>query len=166
MTMLAALVLAAAAVPLHISDDLGGAQLQGSGAFRYFGLKVYDARLWAGQRFDPASPFALELCYAVALDGRRIASASKGEMEKVGVGSPQQRAAWLEQMSRLFPSVRDGDCISGHARPNAATRFYFNGKLLGEVADPAFGPAFFAIWLSPQTSAPTLRAELLGLSRR
>jgi hypothetical protein len=37
-----------------------------------------------------------------------------------------------------------------------------NGDPLGEIADPAFGPAFFAIWLHPETSAPKLRSALLG----
>lgn len=157
------LVAAAPAAPVHISQDLPAARLYGSGTYRYFGIKVYDARLWTpASGYDALAPYVLELCYARSLDGRRIASASADEMAKVGTGTPAQRAAWLDSMGRLFPNVRAGDCISGHARPGAPTRFYFNGALLGEVADTTFGQAFFAIWLSPSTSAPALRESLLG----
>lgn len=168
--MLAAAALLAAAVsaaPVHIGQDLPGVRLQGSGTYRYFGMRIYDARLWTpAEGYKPAAPFVLELCYARSLDGRRIAMASADEMARTGSGSPAQRTAWLENMGRLFPNVREGDCISGHARPGAPTRFYFNGALLGEVGDTAFGPAFFAIWLSPQTSAPGLRDSLLGQAGR
>ncbi len=39
---------------------------------------------------------------------------------------------------------------------------YLNGSPLGEVADPGFGPAFFAIWFDARTVAPDLRQALLG----
>ena len=38
----------------------------------------------------------------------------------------------------------------------------FSDRFLGEIADPEFGRAFFAIWLDPRTSAPQLRANLLS----
>ena len=38
----------------------------------------------------------------------------------------------------------------------------FNGTLRATVADPAFGPPFFGIWLAPWTSEPRLRGELLA----
>jgi hypothetical protein len=42
------------------------------------------------------------------------------------------------------------------------------GRLSGEVADPAFSRAFFAIWLDSRTRVPALRSRLLGppLERR
>jgi hypothetical protein len=161
--LLLALACLAADAPRHIVDELPSARLVGSGPYRYFGLRIYDAALWsAAARPDDNSPFALDLCYARSLDGKRIAAASADEMRKVGRGSSAQRNAWLADMARLFPDVRDGDCITGLYRPGSPTRFLLNGKALGEVADPAFGPAFFAIWLSPATSAPELRARLLG----
>jgi hypothetical protein len=42
--------------------------------------------------------------------------------------------------------------------------FSFNGKPIGEIKDPEFARLFFGIWLSPQTSAPEMRRELLGLA--
>ena len=49
-------------------------------------------------------------------------------------------------MQQTFPDVRDGDRLIGLATPGAATKFFMNGKPVGEIEDPAFGPAFFGIW--------------------
>lgn len=38
---------------------------------------------------------------------------------------------------------------------------YNGSRLLGEVADAAFGPAFFAIWLDSECRYPKLRDEIL-----
>ena len=37
----------------------------------------------------------------------------------------------------------------------------FDGRPIGRIDDPAFGAAFFGIWLDARTTAPNLRASLL-----
>jgi hypothetical protein len=44
-------------------------------------------------------------------------------------------------------------------------RFFVNGRLGGELRDTEFARFFFGIWLSPQTSEPSLRQALLGQAR-
>lgn len=163
--LLGLLCLPAVASPL--ADLLPHATTLGSGSFRWFGLKLYDIRLWAERRSFHASewtrtPLALELTYARTLYGTRIAEASIDEMKKLGLGSTAQQRAWLDAMKQLFPNVEEGTQLIGLYRPGQATRFFCDGVALGEIADPEFGPAFFAIWLHPRTSAPKLRAALLG----
>jgi len=46
--------------------------------------------------------------------------------------------------------------------PGQGTRFFLNGSLRGEVADADFTRLFFGIWLSPKTSEPRLREQLLA----
>ncbi len=150
-----------------IRESLPQAAALGSGAFRWFGLKLYDARLWAERRSFSAEdwvrvPLALELTYARSLYGTRIADASVDEIKKLGLGSPAQQIAWRDAMKQVFPDVEEGTQLIGIYQPGQATRFYRNGVAIGEVADPEFGRAFFAIWLHPRTSAPKLRAALLG----
>jgi Chalcone isomerase-like len=65
-------------------------------------------------------------------------------------------------MTQLFPDVRGGDRLTGVQRPGQAARFFLNGVLRGEVPDADFTRLFFGIWLSPRTSEPRLRAQLLG----
>ena len=151
--------------PAEVDMELSGARLLGSGRLTFLGLHIYDARLWsaapvAGDGAD--QPLALELIYARALVGEQIASRSLQEMARIGAISDEQSARWLQAMTRLFPDVRGGDRLTGVQRPGRAARFFLNGVLRGEVPDADFTRLFFGIWLSPRTSEPRLRAQLLG----
>ena len=160
----AAAIAPATALPDPLRSLLPEARLQGEGALRWFGLAVYRARLWSppgGWRAD--EPYALEIRYDRDTKGEQLVERSVEEMRHIGAGTAQQQARWREAMRRTFPDVSEGDRIIGLATPGAATRFFLNGQPLGEIDDPAFGPAFFGIWLSPRTSRPELRRMLLGL---
>lgn len=155
-------------VPPHIRAAIPDARFAGSGAFRWFGLKIYDAELWLGKDSVPvenvsSGPYALDLRYARHLVGKKIAEASIDEISKLGIGTLAQRKSWLGSMTALFPDVEKDSRITGVYAPGQATRFYLNGAPLGVIADAEFGPAFFGIWLHPKTSEPTLRRALLGL---
>lgn len=163
---------APAPVPAYIAREIAGARLSGEGKLTWFGLRVYDARLYVPARgLDLhaadlyTQPFALQLTYARKLAGRAIAERTRDEMEKLGAGSDEQRAAWLREMIRIFPDVTAGQTLAGLHAAYGATRFYFDGSVVGAIEDPAFGRAFFSIWLDPRTSAPKLRADLLRAAR-
>lgn len=158
------LVMASAALPFAVwgnTDPLAGLQPWGRGEFRRFGFFVYEARLWAGD--DPQRPpLALRLEYKRSLKGRAIAEASVKEMRQLGADEARL-SGWLEQMTALFPDVKEGDNILGVHLPDRA-QFFYNGQRLGEVVDVAFARYFFGIWLDPKTSAPQLRTALLQRS--
>ena len=138
----------------------------GAGRFRWFGLHVYDARLFAaGGQFSFSQPYALALRYARALQGSRIAETSTEEIARLGFGTESQRSAWDAQMREIFPDVRPGNELVGLHLPGQGTRFFYDGKPVGEIADPEFAKAFFSIWLDPRTRASDLRASLLGEAR-
>lgn len=170
--LIAACVLTAAdaadpSAPAHINKELAPAYLAGSGSFRWFGLKIYDAQLWVGaQGYQSDAPeahkFALDLRYARKLQGRKIAEGSRDQMQKLGMGTTQQRADWQNKMEQIFPDVSDATHLTGVYLPQAGARFYLDGKVIGEITDPAFAQAFFAIWLDPRTTAPQLRTALLA----
>jgi hypothetical protein len=162
----AALAPTAGPGPEHVARYFDDARPLGAGRLTWFGLHVYDAQLFVSNGFnaaDPAArPLALELTYARALSGKAIAQRSYDEIVKLAIGSDAQRTRWRSEMTAIFPDVKSGQRLAGIYRPEAPTRFYLDGRFLGEVADPAFGRAFFAIWLDPRTSAPQLRNRLLG----
>ena len=144
-----------------------GFALVGAGEFRWFGLRIYDARLWAAPAaFDPArlesSRFALELRYARALGGAAIAERSDEEIAALGIASAATRTRWRDRMRVVFPDVVAGDTLLGVHDPGEPTRFFHNGRAIGAIGEPGFGAAFFAIWLDPRTRAPALRDALLG----
>ena len=85
-------------------------------------------------------------------------------MRRVGSPSEAQAGRWLAAMGQLFPDVRAGDRLTGVMRSDGVARFHFNGQLRGEIADADFSHLFFGIWLSPRTSEPRLRKQLLGIT--
>ena len=157
----------ASLAPPEVAAELPAARLQGSARFRVFGLRVYDARLWVGERAvgdDWDVPLALEIEYLRAFEGAKIAERSLDEMRRQGEIAPADAERWRREMTRIFPDVRERDRITGVKRPGEAARFFVNGRLRGEVRDGEFARRFFGIWLAPATSEPRLRESLLGKS--
>jgi hypothetical protein len=157
----------AAGAPIAVSDLLRQPRVAGEGRLRWFGLQIYDARLFVTpdgvdiERWT-RTPFALELRYARKLQGEDIAQASLKEMVRMGFGTEAQRTGWLETMRRLFPDVIAGDRLTGVHLPEGRAVFYRNDTRIGRVEDRQFVEAFFAIWLDPRTVAPDLRRSLLA----
>lgn len=143
------------------------AHLTGSGDFSWFGLRLYSARLFSAgspQRWD--EPFALELRYHRALSRDTLVEASLEEMRRLAAQppSPETLDRWANSMRAAFVDVRPGTRITGLYLPGQGCRFYVDGQLRAEVADPTFARAFFAIWLDPRARDPQLRQRLLGLA--
>lgn len=155
-----------AVAPVEITQLLPRARLQGRGRLRVLGFRVYEAQLWVGAEGNfgdwRKSPFALEVRYERALKGTQIAERSLKEMQRQKEIAPDTAQRWLTQLKTLFPDVSEGDRLSALHLPSGGARFFMNGQALGEVSDPVFSEAFFAIWLSSGTSEPELRAALLG----
>ena len=165
MTSASASATPAPPLPAPVESLVPGLRAQGGGEMRVFGLAVYDGWYWAGSTdYSIARPFALDLRYARALDGARIAERSVDEIEKLGFGTPEQRSRWGEAMRSIFPSVVKGDRLTGVNLPERGVAFFHNGRAIGDVPDPAFARAFFGIWLDPRTSRPDFRRRLLGES--
>ena len=162
---------AAAKVPAELGAFGGGTQwqMQGSGALRFFGFKAYDANLWTTaptqNTVNPhtaKSLYALEIVYNTGIKSAEIVNVSLVEMARLRKLTDNQLKAWTAEMQRTFPSVVSGDRLTGLHIPNGGTRFFFNSRLISEIADPAYGDAFFAIWLDEGTKRPDLRKQLLG----
>jgi hypothetical protein len=147
--------------------EISNARSVGSARLTVWGFQFYDARLWAAPEFSADTyerrSFALEITYLRSFDNGVIADRSLKEMRGIGSLSEQQAAQWLGQMRKIFPDIAKGDRLIGLHKPGEGAVFSLNGKPVGEIRDPEFGRLFFGIWLSPQTSAPQLRRELLGL---
>lgn len=156
-------------LPAEVAPIVPQARLLGQGALRFFGLLVYEARLWGLDNFVADTyerqPFALELQYARKLDGPAIAERSIAEMRRVGPFDEAQGKAWLALMMQAFPTVRAQDRLTGVHNGQGQVRFFHNGRLTASTDDRDYARLFFGIWLSPKTSAPALRAALTGQSK-
>ena len=162
-------VIAAPQPPAELLDALPQARLQGSGVLRFFGLRVYEARLWTLPGFDADDyarrPFGLELAYDRRLEGQAIAERSVAEMRRVGSFDEAAGKRWLALMVKAFPDVVAGDRLLGLNDGAGEVRFFHNGRLTAQTVDADYARLFFGIWLARQTSAPALREALLGQVR-
>jgi Chalcone isomerase-like len=155
--------------PVKPSEVASLANVRSVGAARLtvWGFQVYDARLWAPTDFTAddyeRSNFALEITYLRSFDSGVIADRSLKEMRGIGSMTEQQSVQWLAKMRKVFPSIAKGDRLVGLHKPGEGASFSLNGKPAGDIRDAEFARLFFGIWLSPQTSAPQMRRELLGL---
>ena len=150
-------------LPPAAAEVLPGAHETGGGAFRYLGLRIYDAKLWtAGPRFDAEAPYALGIRYARNIKGLKLAEESVKQWRGMRYGFEDRYDTWEAAMRRIFPDVKPDDELVGVHLPGKGAQFYFNGKPAGEVADVAFARAFFAIWLDERTTEPGLRRALIA----
>jgi hypothetical protein len=157
----------AKALPEVVEKEHAGLSVRGEGVLRFFGIKVYNARLWApakslSRSISPADPFALELVYDLSVKGREIAERSTAEMRKIGYSNEAKLKAWGDEMLRIFPDIKKGESLIGVSIPGKGAKFYSRDKLIASADDPEFAKAFFDIWLSEKTSEPKLRERLLG----
>lgn len=150
----------------EVRNALPEAALLGQARLRVWGFEVYDAALWVTPGFQAPQytdhGFALTLQYLRELDGDAIARRSIDEMRRVGHFDEAQAARWLTQLRTLIPNVRKGDRITGIHLPGGEVSFLLNGRPTGALRDTLFARLFFGIWLSPQTSEPRLRDQLLA----
>jgi hypothetical protein len=150
-------------LPPVVTQALPGLSARGEGTMRFFGLKVYDVRLWTMMKpFAHHEPFALELVYDMSLKGRDIAERSVKEMRAHGYTDEDKLKRWGDEMAKVFPDIKKGDTLIGVSIPGKEARFYNREKFIATIADAEFAKAFFDIWLSEKTSAPHVRAKLLG----
>lgn len=150
-------------LPELVTKDVMGLTVRGSAVMRFFGLKVYDVRLWTQMKpFTYADPFVVELVYDISLKGKDIADRSVKEMRAQGISDEMKLKRWGEEMARIFPDIKQGDTLIGVSLPGKEARFYNRDRLIATVPDPEFAKAFFDIWLSEKTSEPKLRVKLLG----
>ena len=152
--------------PPEVRTALTGALWAGSARLRFFGLDVYDARLWVAPDFR-ASSYAqhglmLELIYLRRLSGQSIAERSLQEMRRTSPLTQTQAQDWLAAMQAAFPDVKAGDRLTGLHSPDVGARFWFNGQPRADIRDLAFSRLFFGIWLAESTSEPQMRSALLA----
>lgn len=153
--------------PAELARELEKPVLAGSGRFRWLGISVYEASLWTEPQFVPerfgAQVFALEIRYARSFSGSTLAEASLKQMQALDLLPSGRQSAWQQALTSALPDVKPGDRLTGMHLPDKGLRLYFNGQLHKVIDDPLLSQNFFAIWLSPATQEPRLRAQLLGV---
>lgn len=161
--ILAPILALSLSAPLWAVPDL---ETVGQGSYRYMLWQLYDARLASGDGrfvdYQQSTPLLLELTYKRNISRDQFIKATVDEWKKLKQTSSEQQQQWAEQLAKLWQDVKKGDKLAAVLLPDNSVEFYFNGTKTGVLADEAFGPAFFNIWLDSATSAPKLREQLTG----
>jgi hypothetical protein len=156
-----------AKAPVYVQQHLTAPRMVGKGNYSVFGFDIYQATLWGsdtGVNPDqwPTQRLALELRYARSFEGRDIAKRSIDEIQALSPLPVLKTQAWLKTLEDLFPNVQKDQTLTGIYIPSGGSHFFFNEKSIGSIQDAELSERFFAIWLSPGTSAKKLRAALFG----
>ena len=151
-------------VPVQsVPQDL---RLAGQGQMRFLGLRIYDARLWVGPGFEAqafaAYPLALELTYHRAFRREAIAQRSVQEIQRRRTLSSEEAKRWTAALAQWLPDVQAGDTLTGVYLPGQGMQLWRGSQDLGVLPDAELARHFLGIWLSEQTSEPSLRKALLA----
>lgn len=152
-------------LPASVEHAFPDLHLLGHGALRFLFWKIYDIALYVpGAAWKPDAPYALSVTYAHSFTGKEIAGEGIKQMRHLGYSDNAQLGQWRADILAAFPDVHPGDHLTALFVPPAVTRVYVNGRLTDSIQDAAFAQAFFGMWLSPKSSEPSLRRNLLHLT--
>ncbi|MEK9544261.1 MAG: chalcone isomerase family protein [Luminiphilus sp.] len=172
-SLAALLAMALLLTPMVQANSVGTVPLvdQGNQALRKCGaarLKVlfwdiYESSLYTpdGTWSEGVRPLRLDIRYLRAISALDLVKQTGKEWAEQGKSSPQHMV-WQGELLSIWPDVTEGDVISLAIDPSGVSTFLFNGNAIGTIGDPQFGEDFAGIWLSPDTTRPALRRQLIG----
>ena len=145
--------------------DQGNQSLRKCGAARLKVLfwDIYESSLYTpdGTWSEGVRPLRLDIRYLRAISALDLVKQTGKEWAEQGKSSPKH-VVWQGELLSIWPDVTEGDVISLAIDPSGVSTFLFNGNAIGTIGDPQFGEDFAGIWLSPDTTRPALRRQLIG----
>ena len=154
--------LVAKELPLPLKERTPPLTLRGTATLHWFGLHIYDVSLYTeDQPYQTNTTSVLSLEYAISIKHKRLQETTLDEWKRLKIGTTEQREKWISQLDGMWPDIKAGESLSAYFQKDGPTTFYFGDRLLGEIPDAAFGPAFFAIWLDKNCRYPKVQKALL-----
>lgn len=165
-TLSSVVVINATELPTAMREEKPELVRIGAATLHWFGLHVYDVALYAGEHpYTTNGTAALSIRYNIAVKRRKLLDTTLQELRRLGKGDDAQREKWIKQLEAVWLDLKSGDSLTAFRKGDGPTKFFFGDRLLGEISDPAFGPAFFAIWLDANCAYPKVRDGLLGVKK-
>lgn len=156
--------------PLTQATDWLRWQTVGRATLTWGPFTVYDSQLLTpGGRWQPRQwPLALVITYRRDISRQELLDATLEQWQAQNIGSGEQRQQWLQQLAAFWPDVSDGTRLAFQADASGG-QFYWQTagtqaaiRAIGPKFDTAFRDAFLNIWLSPKSTYPDIRRELIG----
>ena len=149
--------------PPEIAASIQAGAPVGSAELHKLLFHVYDASFWSDHGATVKPPYALSIVYDMDFQKEDLIGRTVKELKHVSSLPDAALQGYATQLATMWPDIYSGDRLTAYSADAKQTVFYTNGKKTGVIADAAFTQAFFGIWLSPKTSEPEMRKELLGL---
>lgn len=150
-------------IPQAVSKNFKNYFLIGSSSLNFIGLKVYDIALWAEDKnFSYEKKFAIFIRYNMNFSKEELAQRSIEEIERLHVLSEEERKDYLEQLRKIFNSVKKGDEKVAIFSPTQGVEMFYNNNLSGKITNPRLARLFVDIWLDEKGSYPKVTKEILG----
>ncbi|TMP46158.1 MULTISPECIES: chalcone isomerase family protein [unclassified Pseudoalteromonas] len=139
-----------------------GFKTVGQAKMEYLFWDVYNAKLEtpSGSYQFGQHPSKLTLTYLRDFDAKDIVKATNEQWQHLKLND--MVGAYDKQLLALWPDIKKNDSLSFLTNEQGVGTFYFNDKELGQIDDNKFADNFLAIWLSADTSEPSLRKQLIG----
>ncbi|GAL02893.1 hypothetical periplasmic protein [Photobacterium aphoticum] len=124
---------------------------------------IYDSELRSpsGRYLSQDHDLALVIKYRRNIDKDDLIDATDDQWQHLGI-SKAKRDKWLRTLSQIWPDVKKGDRLI-YVLQNDQGRFYRDNRQIGVVQDREMSQSFLHIWLSPKTSYPQIRQQLIGM---
>lgn len=137
----------------------------GDAKFSVLFWDIYTSELWTDTgRFESYhQPLAFEITYLRDIDKKDLLARTVDQWQHLAIEKAMFQP-YEKQLLAIWPDIVAGDKLM-LTTINGVGEFFYNGKFIGKVEDSNFVELFLAIWLSPKTSQPDLRAHLLGLDK-
>lgn len=147
----------------EVKSLLGQPQEVGAGQFRYLGLKVYDAQMFApkGQGFARDGAYALEIEYARKIRRKVLLNASMDELQRIE-GARGDHVVIREKLTACYRDIRPGDRIVAAPKSADAVTFWVNGTQTCVLRHNGFRDRYMGIWLSDQARDRSFAQQVLA----
>ena len=147
------------------ANDLREFKIVGESRFEYYFWDVYDAKLSSptGQYKFGQHPSQLSLTYLRDFAAKDIVKATNEQWEYLG--KKELMGKYDDALIALWPDIKEGETLTFITDINGKGTFFHDDKKLGGLDDITFADNFLAIWLSPDTSEPVMRNQLIGKSK-
>lgn len=142
-----------------VSSALPDAGLRGQAILHFFGLPLYQARLYTsgGKDLDWQENLALELTYLRQLSETDLVNATLREFGRTGAPLPVE-----DQLAHCFDDVSKGDRYLAVSNGPDEILFWRNDRPICALTHPRIKQRFMAIFLGDNTRSRVFTRKLRG----
>ena len=145
------------AQPLGELETVGIAKLR----VLFFDIYTSELKTESGKYADGIRPIQLKIIYERNIKSSALIKQTKKEWDAQKANDKNQQN-WIKTLENIWPDIESGDTLTFELYDNDKNQFFYNEQAIGNVDDPDFGEKFIGIWLSPKTTRPKIRREMLG----